>query len=306
MDQSINLPRSIGEISELHKNLNLPRPKHPLISLINVAEIDCSTAENSRPQFNDFYVISIKKGIKEPITYGQSQYDFDKGIMFFVAPRQVVSGGGANDEGWMLLIHPDFLQGYPLANQIKEYGFFSYATDEALHLSEEEEKTMESVLKKLRQEYQSPIDEYSQDIMIAHIELLLTYSNRFYNRQFISRKPENNRLLTQLNRLLDDYFAGDYARDNGLPNVQFFARELAVSPDYLSDMLRSLTGKSTQQHIHDKLIETAKEKLSITDLSVSEIAYHLGFEHSQSFSRLLKNKTGLSPTEFRKSVMDKV
>jgi AraC family transcriptional regulator, transcriptional activator of pobA len=188
-----------------------------------------------------------------------------------------------------------------LAQAIKEYGFFSYAVNEALHLSEKEEAMIASIMLNIEQEYRAAIDSFSQDVMVSHMELLLTYANRFYNRQFITRKHAHNDLLIRLEALLSDYFKGDHVREMGLPTVQYISDQLNMSPNYLSDTLRQLTGQSTQQHIHDKLIEKAKESLTTTSLSVSEIAYQLGFEYPQSFSKLFKSKTRVSPLEFRQT-----
>ena len=241
--------------------------------------------------------------------YGQNYYDFDEGIMTFFAPGQVISTVTPEDtalSGYWLVIHPDFLQHYSLAKNIKDYGYFSYAVNEALHLSEKEEALVNSTFQNIEQEYGSGIDGYTQDVIIAHVTLLLNYANRFYNRQFITRKHASHDLLTRLEEILSDCFnpenvqaGGNPAR--GLPTVQYVSDSLHVSPNYLSDMLRKLTGQSTQQHIHNKLIEKAKEILTTTTLSVSEIAYQLGFEYPQSFNKLFKNKTHLSPLEFRQS-----
>ncbi|SFW67096.1 AraC-type DNA-binding protein [Chitinophaga sancti] len=199
------------------------------------------------------------------------------------------------------MFHPDFLAGYPLAKTIKNYGFFSYEVNEALHLSEKEEEILENIFKNIENEYQSNIDQFSQDVIIAHIELILQYSNRFYNRQFITRKIANNEILVRLEKLLDDYFNDDEKLVAGLPTVQQIAEHLNISPNYLSDMLRSITGQTTQHHIHEKLIEKAKELLTTSNLSISEIAYRLGFEYPQSFNKLFKKKTDISPLEFRQS-----
>ncbi len=213
--------------------------------------------------------------------------------------------------GSWLVIHPDFIHHYPLAKSIKDHGYFSYAVNEALHLSEKEEGLVATIFQNIHQEYRSSIDGYTQDVIVSHIELLLNYANRFYNRQFITRKQASHDILTRLEAILTDRFdpekvqaTGLPARaglPRGLPTVQYIPDTLHVSPNYLSDMLRKLTGQSTQQHIHNKLIEKAKEILSTTTLSVSEIAYQLGFEYPQSFNKLFKSKTHLSPLEFRQS-----
>jgi len=200
-----------------------------------------------------------------------------------------------------LLIHPDFLWNTQLAKTIKQYEYFDYSVNEALFLSEKEETTIIGMMQNMEQEYSSNIDKFSQDIIIAQLELLLNYANRFYHRQFITRKITNHKILDRLEQILDQYFQGGDLAKKGLPTVQYIAETLNVSPNYLSAMLKMLTGQSTQQHIHDKLIEKAKEKLSVTGLSVSGIAYELGFGHPQSFSKLFKTKTNLSPLEFRQS-----
>lgn len=201
----------------------------------------------------------------------------------------------------MLLIHPDFLWNSSLAKAIKQYEFFDYSVHEALFLSEKEEAIITGMMKIIDQEYHSNIDKFSQDIIIAQLELLLKYAERFYQRQFITRKITNHKILSRLEDIIADYFNSDDLLKKGLPTVHYVAETLHISPTYLSGLLKALTGQSTQQHIHDKLIEKAKEKLSATDLSVSEIAYALGFEHPQSFSKLFKTKTNLSPLEFRQS-----
>jgi len=253
----------------------------------------------------NFYMICIKKGFTGKMKYGQQYYDFEEGTMSFISPGQVVSMLDINDEdilsGELLIFHPDFVRSYALAKQIKNYGFFSYAVNEALHLSEKEHAMIETIMGNIEREYAAVIDPYSQDVIVSHIELLLNYCNRFYNRQFITRKVANNDLLSRLETLLADYFDSDKVHETGIPTVQYVSEQLNISATYLSDMLRSLTGQSTQQHIHNQLIEKAKEILTTSSLSVSEIAYRLGFEYPQSFNKLFKSKTNLSPLKFRQS-----
>jgi AraC-like DNA-binding protein len=238
--------------------------------------------------------------------YGQQDFDFDEGVMHFMSPKQVLSVQATTNEelkhsGWLLLIHPDFLWNTALSKKIKNYEYFSYNLNEALHLSEKEENLVTDIIEKIAQEYHTNIDNFSQDVIIAQIELLLTYSERFYQRQFITRKIANHKILHQLETFLTAYFKEDNLVNKGIPTVQFIADNLHISANYLSRLLQLLTGQSTKQFIHDKLIDLAKEKLSTTDLSVNEIAYSLGFEHPQSFSKLFKNKTNISPLEFRQS-----
>lgn len=297
-------PYNIKSISEYHSLLGIEKPKHPLISIINHEDIRDFNNEKLKNKTYNFYTISRKINYDGTMKYGQQYYDFQEGAMVFHAPKQVVVSELADNvqlKGWTMLIHPDFLRTYPLDKKIEEYGFFSYAVNEALHLSDEESKTIENTMDTIRKEYISCIDVYSQDILISQIELLLNYCNRFYNRQFITRKAVNNDLLVKFEKLLTDYINNGYLQQKGIPSVQFFSNELNMSANYLSDLLRNLTGQSTQQHIQDKIIERAKYILTTTNLTVSEIAFELGFEYSQSFSKLFKNKTNQTPLEFRAS-----
>ena len=210
-------------------------------------------------------------------------------------------GGKHEPSGWIILIHPDFLWNTPLANRIKTYEYFNYSANEALYLSDKEELLLTNIAQYMEQEYHGNIDSYSQGVIVAQLELLLTYAERFYQRQFITRKIASHEILTRLKKLIADYFASESLATKGPPTVTYMAEALNVSPSYLTGLLKSLTGLSTQQHLHAKLIELAKEKLSTTHLSISEIAYQLGFEHLQSFSKLFKTKTKQSPLKFRQS-----
>lgn len=293
-----------SSISELHTSLNLKRPSHPLVSVINLGDLDAASGGNVKSIVYNFYTLFLKKNFDGKLKYGQQYYDFDNGTMTFFAPKQRVvieDYTPTKLEGWMLVFHPDFLQGYALAKKIKDYGFFSYAANEALHVSEKEEIVVTGIMHNLQAEIQSIIDSYTQDVVISHIDLLLNYCNRFYNRQFITRKKASNDLLIKFEDLLSNYFLNDNSGDLGLPSVQYFADKLFLSSNYLNDLLKNLTGQTTQQHIHNFLIDKAKDLLSTTNLSVSEIAYQLGFERPQSFNKLFKNKTQLTPLEFRQS-----
>jgi len=299
-------PLRIKSISEYHQAAGLPKPKHPLISVINLETVQQVPGTEPINLVFDFYSISLKRNCNTKFRYGQQRYDFDEGVMFFMSPGQVFGIEVGKDvpikrTGWMLLVHPDFLWNTALAKTIKQYEYFDYSVNEALFLSDKEETAIIGIMQSIEQEYKSNIDKFSQSIIIAQLELLFVQSDRFYHRQFITRKITNHKILTRLEELLTNYFDSDDLVNKGLPSVQYVADRLNVSPNYLSDLLKVLTGQSTQQHIHDKLIEKAKEKLSTTDLSVSEIAYELGFEHSQSFSKLFKAKTELSPMKFRQS-----
>jgi AraC family transcriptional regulator, transcriptional activator of pobA len=290
----------IKSISEYHRLRGLPPPEHPLISVVDYSKMEMAIGENLPGIVTDYYSIAIKRGVGK-MFYGQQQYDFDEGVMYCMAPNQVLrvdpSPANAKRSGWILLIHPDFLWGTPLAKNIKRYEFFDYSVHEALFLSEKEEATINQVVQNIQQEYHSNIDKFSQNIIISQIETLLNYTERFYQRQFITRKITNHQLLDRLEALLNDHFNND-SIDNGLPTVQLVSQQLNVSPSYLSGLLKLLTGQSTQQHIHDKLIDRAKNILSTSQLTIAEIAYTLGFEHPQSFNKLFKQKTKVSPVEF--------
>ncbi|PUZ28520.1 AraC family transcriptional regulator [Chitinophaga parva] len=296
----------IKTISEFHELRGLPKPEHPLISMVDYRDIHRPANIGDTNWILDFYQISLKHGIGAKLKYGQQQYDFDEGVMFFIAPHQVFRIDPDGDEpskrsGWMLLVHPDFLWGTSLAKGIHQYEFFGYAVNEALFLSDREEKTMHGIVQNIKQEYHSNIDKFTQGIIISQIESLLNYSERFYHRQFITRKITNHQLLDKLETLLNEYFSSGQLSAKGLPTVQYLADGLYVSPKYLTGLLKVLTGQTAQQHLHEKLIARAKEMLSTTPLSVSEIAYELGFEHTQSFSRFFKTKTNITPVQFRQS-----
>lgn len=303
MKKTTHSPAVFHSIAEMNKALGMPGPAHPLITINNHEEITADTSELSKGVVMDFYRIAYNKQSSGLIKYGQGQYDFRNGGLSFFSPNQLIAKHDHNSEcpSTTLLIHPDFFNGYPLASTIKNYGFFSYHIDEALQLTEEEKEAIMGVFKSIRNELNQRLDHFSQDVIISQIELLLNYSNRFYNRQFITQRSVNHNLLSRLENLLETYLRQKDGLRKGLPTVQYIARELNVSPSYLSDVLRSFTGLNTQQHLHQKLIEKAKEYLSSDNLTVAEIAYELGFEHPQSFNKLFKNKMNLSPLEFRQS-----
>ncbi len=299
--------RHFKTISEFHDFRQLPKPNHPLFSVIDLSTPMKLDEGEPMNMTQDFYGIGIKRMSNVKIRYGQQPFDFHDGLMCFMAPNQVFSvdidnkAEEAKRSGWVIYIHPDFLWNTPLAKTIRQYDFWDYSINEALFLSPKEEVIVAGIIENILQEYHSPIDKFSKKIIIAQMESLLTYAERFYDRQFVTREKANHQILGQLAKLLDNYFGSDDLMATGLPTVQYVADQLHLSPKYLSTLLRSVTGQSTQQHIHEKLIEMAKEKLSTTNLSVAEIAYQLGFEHAQSFHKLFKAKTALSPLAFRAS-----
>ncbi|GLU54494.1 helix-turn-helix domain-containing protein [Dyadobacter frigoris] len=296
-------PFIFNSISELHRALGLPKPLHPLVSLVDYGNIKSDTDEISKGMILNFFKVSYKRNFHGKIKYGQHYYDFDEGGLSFISPNQIISAiaNEADYGGFTLLFHSDFIRNYPLGKNIRNYGFFSYSASEALYLSEKEQEIIIGIFKNIGHELSLSIDHFSQDIILSQIEQLLNYSNRFYNRQFITRKTAHSDLLTELEKILANHFDNSEGLVKGLPSVLEISEKLNVSQRYLSDMLRQLTGQNTQQHIHNRLINKAKEILSTTDLTVGEIAYQLGFEHPQSFNKLFKNKTKVSPVEFRRS-----
>ncbi|WP_316798237.1 helix-turn-helix transcriptional regulator [Pedobacter frigidisoli] len=293
----------ISSISQLVRALGLPAPLHPLVALIDYNNVSIEMFPKGEKVSLDFYKISFKPTFTGQIKYGQGHYDFEEGGLAFLKPKQIVFPPVHSEsyEGIALYFHPDFIRNYPLGKTISQYGFFSYDVSEALFLSAREKETIAHLFDTIATELGNNIDSFSQDVLVSQIELLLNYSNRFYNRQFITRKAINHDIVTSLDLLLNHYFEEENSLKNGLPSVKYISTALNISQRYLSDMLSSLTGLNTQQYIQNTIIEKAKEKLSTTHLSVSEIAYALGFEHSQSFSKLFKTKTKVSPLEFRHS-----
>ena len=296
----------VKTISDFHRSAGLPKPENPLISVINLETMKRPTLDGTFSRVFGFYSISLKKNFHLKMRYGQQQHDFDEGALHFMAPGQVLTitydkDQPHNPSGWMIFFHPDLLWNTSLAKNIKHYDFFGYKVNEALHLSDKEESILTGIAKNLEQEYHANIDKFSASVINAQLELLLTYADRFYERQFITRKVSGHEILNRLEDIIAAYFKSGKLATQGLPSVTLVADALHVSPNYLSGLLKTLTGQSTQQHLHEKLIELAKEKLSTTSSSVSEIAYELGFEHLASFSKLFKTKTRLSPLEFRQS-----
>jgi AraC family transcriptional activator of pobA len=297
-------PHIISSISGIHKWLDLPKPAHPLVSVFDLKNLSTPVDVMEQAFAYSFYSINLKKNFDGKIKYGQQNYDFDEGVMTFLAPGQVVkvdSDGPIRLEGYSLSVHPDFFNGYPLAAKIRQYSFFSYAVHEALHLSDAEEQLIIGIMENLSREINSSIDTFSQDLIISHIDLLLNYANRFYHRQFITRKPASFDVLTKFETLLGEHFSADHLAESGPPSVQLVADQLNFSSKYLSDLLKTHTGLNAKQHIQNRLIEKAKELLTTTSLSVSEIAFMLGFEYPQSLNKLFKNKTNLSPLKYRAS-----
>ncbi len=291
-------------LSAYFNYIQLPRPEHPMLSVLYTKGenfLPCPR-ESSPPISNDCYSISLKKIVKGNLNYGRTKYDFTNGALIFIAPRQIFQWDNSvvfKQKGFSINFHEDFLKGTELAHQIKKYGFFSYSVNEALHLSPKEEKQIESIVEDIEIEYQNNQDEFSKDIIISQLSTLLKYANRFYERQFLNRKELSNNLLEQFHHQLDIYFESGQLQEKGVPSIEQIAKKMLVSQRYLSDTLKKETGKTTTDHLQLYLIDEAKNILLKPNKSISEVAYELGFEYPQYFSRLFKKKEGLSPSEYR-------
>lgn len=298
-------PQHIKTIAEFHRLRGLPGPAHPLVSVVRFEDMK-QQAGYSHSWVLDFYSVAIKKNFHAKLKYGQQVYDFDEGVMTFMAPGQKIGIVYEQDvpmehSGWLLIFHADFLWNTAMSKNIRQYAYFDYSVNEALFLSEQEEAIVNTIMCTIGTEYQQRIDEFTQNIIIGQLEALFAYAQRFYQRQFVTRKVNSHNILTRLEDVLNASFDDKNFAEKGIPTVLSVAEVLHVSPNYLSGLLKTLTGKSTQSHIQDKLIARAKEMLSTTHLSVGEVAYALGFDYPQSFSKLFKSKTRLSPGEFRQS-----
>lgn len=297
----------IETISQLHEMVGYEKPDHPLISLFEPDKMDLSDLSFlQQPITTGLYSISLKNGKECQIQYGRKQYDFQEGSLIFLAPGQLIMPVGAAAEpspedrsSWILLFHPDLIRRSTLADKMKEYTFFHYDSHEALHLSDKERKTVTDIAFTIKQEFSMNMDNFSQELIISNLELLLNYCKRFYGRQFLTRTNFNKDIVASFEVFLKTYFESGAAETEGLPTVKFCAREMGYSPNYFSDLLKKETGKSAQEHIQFQLIEKAKNLLLGTEETVSRIAYSLGFEYPQHFSKLFKNKTGMSPVVFR-------
>lgn len=309
MNKNHPQPIQFKSLSEAMRASGFPAPHHPLITLLNGVDNKLTGIPPQHRQMLSFYKISYRVNVGGIMRYGRTRFDYLEGGLFFAAPKQIIGCDisdvgpqpGCINEQITLLIHPDFLLHHPLLQKIKTYNYFSYTVNEALLLSEKEKQTILALFRNIEEELNNSIDEISQEIVISQLELLLNYAQRFYKRQFITRKPANHSIIEKMEVILEAYFEQAKALNMGLPTVQYISSQLNVSPGYLSDMLRNISGISAQQHIHEILIEKAKEKLLSSELNVGQIAIELGFEHPQSFSKFFKSKTSQSPMEFRTS-----
>lgn len=295
----------IESVSKLHELLGYEKPKHPLISIIDVSRMSIPKEWVGLKLRADFYVVALKNS-ECGMQYGRHYYDFQEGVLVFTAPGQVVSATEetthGENAGWMMFFHPDLIRKFPLGEAIENYTFFSYEAHEALHLSDAEEDILNDCVNKINLEIQERIDQHSQKVIVAGLDLLLSYCSRFYDRQFITRAAQNSDVLSAFEKQLRGYFKSDLPSKDGLPSIQYFADKANLSPNYFSDLLKKETGKSAKDHINEYLVEQAKNMLISSNQSVSEIAYSLGFNYPHYFSRVFKSKTGMAPNAFRETL----
>lgn len=292
----------LSDISEINRFVK-SSTRHPLVSIVDFSKADEYIEEGTRISA-DFYSIMFKNYCTNQLKYGRQSLDFQDGNIICIAPRQILTMDTEIEmkedrTGWGLFFHPDLLRGTSLANKMSEYSFFSYDVTEALHLSDKEKSILLDCINKIEYELDQNIDNHSQKLIVSNIELLLNYCSRFYSRQFITRKNSNSNIIAQVESVLKEYFNSTRVREQSLPTVKYLSERVNLSAGYLSDLLKKETGMTAQDHIHYYLIEEAKNILLNSDQSVSEIAYSLGFEYPQYFSKLFKQKTGKTPGEYR-------
>lgn len=295
----------IETISQVHEFYALPKPNHPLVSVIPINDAITNFDYGDVSYALNLYQISLKLGISGSLSYGRNSYDFQEGTMVFTRPNQVIrvvdQKHMTDSAGWTLFFHPDLIRKSGLGRSIEDYSFFSYEVHEALHLSDKERISLTDLVHKIEEEYQQNIDRHSQKLIVSNIELILDYCTRFYDRQFYTRTNLNKDVVTQFVHLLRSYYNSDQPQETGMLTVKRCGAELNMSGHYLSDLLRKETGKSAQEHIYHYVISRAKTLLLSSQEPISQIAYSLGFEYSQHFSKLFKAKTGMSPGQFRQT-----
>jgi len=296
-----------SSVQEFHHYMKWPPPEHPMFGMISMETAENTHRESSEPITTDCYIISLKYVVAGTMAYGRTKIDFTRGSLLFYAPRQSMQWTDVELEkkGFVINVHEEYLRGHELAEKIKNYGFFSYTVNEALHLSPKEEAIITSIYKNLELEYNANPDEHSKEIILSLLETLFKYAERFYKRQFIGRKEMQSGLSQRFKEVLVKYFENRKINELGSPNIDWVAKQLAVSPRYLSDSLKVESGKTAIEHIHLYLIDVAKNLLLEPGMNVSSVAYQLGFEYPQYFSRLFKKKVGVSPATFRENHMPK-
>jgi len=292
----------IKSISEMHQLLAIEKPAHPLISVVrHTKDMNLSFGENLRVN-NHLYFISLKENIQGAFQYGRKSYDFQEGSLVFMRPKQITSNSGNTEPdlgGWSIFFHPDLIRVSSLSNSILQYSFFDYDSNEALHISEKEKNALTAIVQKIESEIQQNIDQHTQDIIIHNIESLLKYSQRYFDRQFLTRKDLNKDFIIKFEKYLLNYFESNLPSEKGIPSVKECGENLEMSGKYLSDLLKKETGKSITEHIHLHIVEKAKNELLNSNNPISQIAYSLGFEYPQHFSKVFKSNAGVSPKQFR-------
>ncbi|MCV6630864.1 MAG: helix-turn-helix domain-containing protein [Flavobacteriaceae bacterium] len=291
----------INSVADAHRVLGLDSADHPLISVVNLEDLRLDASFSKHKYVFNLYHIALKVGKNASFGYGRNSYDFQDGTLVFIAPGQVISPEHEDKaiSGWILLFHPDLLRGSELGNKINTLNYFAYSSNEALHVSKKEKTIISNLVHRIQEEYNQNIDNHSQNVIISIIDLLLNYCTRFYERQFNTRANNNKKYILQFEQLLREYFNSNKPLEMGLPTVKYCGEAMHMSPKYLSDLLRKETGRSTLEHIHQYIINKAKNELLGSNLSISEIAYSLGFEYPQYFSNLFKKETKLSPRQYR-------
>lgn len=294
----------IKSISQVHQILGLDGPQHPLVTVLRNNDKLSEFSSGDYKFSIDLYIINLKSGMEGSCVYGRSNYDYQEGTIVFMAPGQTIKVDPSGeipdlDKSWILLFHPDLIRKSELGNKIDSYSFFNYEVNEALHISEDEKKFLNQIITNIEREYSQNIDKHSQELIVSNIKMVLDYCVRYYDRQFYTRTNLNKDLVGKFQSVLKNYYRSKLPIEIGLPTVKYLGKELGISPYYLSDLLKKETGRNTLEHIHFYIIDLAKTTLLNSKKSVSEIAYELGFEYPQHFSKLFKNKTGLSPGEYR-------
>ena len=292
----------IKSISEMHQLLGVEKPAHPLISVVrHTKDMNLSFGKDLRIN-NHLYFISLKENIQGAFQYGRKSYDFQEGSLVFMRPKQITSNSGNTEPdlgGWSIFFHPDLIRVSLLSNTIQQYSFFDYDSNEALHISEKEKNALTAIVQKIESEVQQNIDQHTQDIIVHNIESLLKYSQRYFDRQFITRKSHHKDFIVQFEKYLNSYFNSELPLEKGIPTVKECGEYLQMSGKYLSDLLKKETGKTLTEHVHLHIVETAKDKLLNSNNPISQIGYSLGFEYHQHFSKVFKSNTGVSPKEYR-------
>lgn len=294
---------TIKSVSKAHEVVGLTKPLHPLISIFQHNDINLRTDFSNETFSMNLYMVGLKDGELGTLQYGRNSYDYDSGTMVFLSPNQVFTPQNMqiskDSEGWTMLFHPDLIRKSELGKSMNHYSFFSYESHEALQVSEKEKDFITQLVKKIEIEYSQNIDKHTQDLMIVNLESILKYCKRYYEQQFYNRTNINKDYIIKFEQYLENHFASQELIKKGIPNIKQCGDALNMSGPYLSDLLKSETGKSAKEYIHIKLIEKAKTTLLSTNLTINELAYGLGFEYPNHFSKLFKTKTGMSPREFR-------